>query len=64
MTNDNNTNTEEDPVAVFLKNGGVIQQIPMGFSNRPEGVSFSAWGSPKKKTAAPVASTDDDDADE
>lgn len=58
---DNTPNQEEDPVAVFLKNGGVIQQIPLGFSNRPEGVSFSAWGSPKKKPPAPVAATDDTD---
>jgi hypothetical protein len=61
MTNDNTTNPEEDPVAVFLKNGGVIQQIPMGFSNRPEGVSYSAWGSPKKKTTAAIAPADDED---
>ncbi len=46
---DNTPNQEEDPVAVFLKNGGVIQKVPMGFTNRPEGVSYSAWGSPKKK---------------
>ena len=58
---DNNTNQEEDPVAVFLKNGGVIQQIPLGFSNRPEGVSFSAWGAPKKKPPAPAAPVDDTD---
>ena len=60
---DNTSNQEEDPVAVFLKNGGVIQKVPMGFTNRPEGVSYSAWGSPKKKTPVPAAPADDD-ADE
>ena len=60
---DNIPNQEEDPVAVFLKNGGVIQKVPMGFTNRPEGVSYSAWGSPKKKTPAPVVAVDDE-ADE
>jgi len=58
---DNIQNQQEDPVAVFLRNGGVIQQFPIGFTNRPEGVSYSAWGSPKKKTPAAVTPADDED---
>jgi hypothetical protein len=57
---DNTPNQDENPVAVFLKNGGVIQQVPLGFTNRPEGVSYSAWGSPKKKTPVPAPAAEDD----
>ena len=33
----------------FLADGGIVQQIPRGVSGAEDGVSQSAWGSPKKK---------------
>ena len=35
-------------IAEFLARGGVIQQVANGVSGRVEGVSYSAWGAPRK----------------
>ncbi len=55
-------------MAEFLAKGGAIQQIAAGVSGRVEGVSYSAWGAPRKagrpaaeKSIAPVDPLEEDD---
>jgi hypothetical protein len=54
-------------MAEFLAKGGAIQQIAVGVSGRVEGVSYSAWGAPRKagrpaaeKSIAPVDPLEDE----
>ena len=51
MSKDNSTDIA---IQEFLARGGVIQKIEPNVSGRVEGVSYSAWGRPKKPAAAPV----------
>ena len=44
----------------FFKNGGKVQQFPMGKSGRVEGESYSAW-SKKKPSTSPLANPPEDD---
>ena len=53
-------------MAEFLAKGGKIQQVATGVSGRVEGVSYSAWGAPRKagrpaaeKSIAPIEPLDD-----
>ena len=54
-------------MAEFLAKGGVIQQVANGVSGRVEGVSYSAWGAPRKagRPAAEksIASTEEPEED-
>jgi hypothetical protein len=43
---------QADQVAEFLAQGGKVEEIPRGRSGYVEGQSRSAWGAPRKKTAA------------
>ena len=70
---DNMTEQEQRDAAMaeFLAKGGVIQQVANGVSGRVEGVSYSAWGAPRKagrpaaeKSIAPVDPLAEDDLDE
>ena len=54
-------------MAEFLAKGGVIQQVANGVSGRVEGVSYSAWGAPRKagrpaaeKSIAPIEEPEED----
>ena len=54
-------------MAEFLARGGVIQQVANGVSGRVEGVSYSAWGAPRKagrpaaeKSIAPTEEPEED----
>jgi len=51
MSKDNSTDIA---IQEFLARGGTIQKIDPNVSGRVEGVSYSAWGRPKKPVAAPV----------
>jgi len=51
----NNDKSTDEAIQEFLARGGVIQKIEPNVSGRVEGVSYSAWGRPKKPAAAPVA---------
>jgi len=51
----NNDKSTDEAIQEFLARGGVIQKIEPNVSGRVEGVSYSAWGRPKKPVAAPVA---------
>ena len=51
MSKDNSTDIA---IQEFLARGGVIQKIEPNVSGKVEGVSYSAWGRPKKPAAAPV----------
>jgi len=51
MSKDNSTDIA---IQEFLARGGVIQKINPNVSGIVEGVSYSAWGRPKKPVAAPV----------
>jgi hypothetical protein len=48
MSKDNSTDIA---IQEFLARGGVIQKIEPNVSGRVEGVSYSAWGRPKKPAA-------------
>jgi len=54
-------------MAEFLARGGTIQQVATGVSGRVEGVSYSAWGAPRKagrpaaeKSTAPTEEPEED----
>jgi len=49
------TSTREEQAAQvkeFLEQGEKVEEIPQGRSGYVEGQSRSAWGAPRKKTAA------------
>ena len=50
----NRDNSTDIAIQEFLARGGVIQKVEPNVSGRVEGVSYSAWGRPKKPVAAPV----------
>lgn len=50
----NRDNSTDIAIQEFLARGGIIQKIEPNVSGRVEGVSYSAWGRPKKPAAAPV----------
>ena len=58
------TEEKHDPIAVFLANGGVIQQVAYRASGRVEGAPTNAWGSGKKAGRPAAKDKTDEDHEE
>ena len=53
MTKHTNNKESDDALAIFLANGGVVQQIARDVSSQLEGQTF--WGTAKKAAKAAAA---------
>lgn len=53
MTKHTNNKESDDAMAIFLANGGVVQQIARDVSSQLEGQTF--WGTAKKAAKAAAA---------
>ena len=57
------SNTTEEAMADFIKNGGKVQQLDYRQSGRVEGDNYNPWGAGRKKktTDSPLKSTAEDE---
>lgn len=57
MTKHTSNKDSDDALAIFLANGGVIQQIERNVSGHVEGQTY--WGMPKKAGRPPAGNIND-----